>query len=393
MTEEEVEEQQRNDSEELLDEESLAVLAILLAVSLEFGFGFAKTVDWWAGLVAGPAALATLVTLFRLRPTHAWLVRAATWVVRTRSTGPTVAGESTAPRTPPRRKRERNLVPRRAWHEAAVKTRRQNAFDDYIAAARWLVSAGYTTPCQARLARQQQRRSARRRHRHASTRGLRSRLLPRAHPRHAALSEIRPQSAATVEYGSPDDPVEGAYLAGYSPYHNVRADRRYPVMMFVPALNDRIAPPHDPLKMVARLQAEATQGGPYLLLPLRDSGHGGGTTLTALIEQDVDELSFYCWALDVAPPSPGEAGQACSPDSVRRRRESTRASTGNADLLIAGTFRNWCSRQRVSSSFQACCCFREQSSSVKRGAGASDPGCSRSGRPAPEARPTHRASP
>ena len=122
-------------------------------------------------------------------------------------------------------------------------------------------------------------------------------------------------SAATVEYGSPDDPVEGAYLAGYSPYHNVRADRRYPVMMFVPALNDRIAPPHDPLKMVARLQAEATQGGPYLLLPLRDSGHGGGTTLTALIEQDVDELSFYCWALDIAPPSsnPKEL-----PDEFRR---------------------------------------------------------------------------
>jgi hypothetical protein len=39
----------------------------------------------------------------------------------------------------------------------------------------------------------------------------------------------------------------------------------------------------------------------------RDSGHGGGATLTALIEQDVDELSFYCWALDVAPPSPGDA--------------------------------------------------------------------------------------
>ena len=76
-------EEQRNDSE-LLDEESLAVLAILLAVSLEFGFGFAKTVDWWAGLIAGPAALAALVTLFRLRPTHAWLVRAASWVVRQR---------------------------------------------------------------------------------------------------------------------------------------------------------------------------------------------------------------------------------------------------------------------------------------------------------------------
>ena len=78
----------RTDPEELLDEESLAVLAILLAVSLEFGFGFAKTIDWWAGLIAGPAALATLVMLFRLRATHAWLVRAATWVVRTRRRRP-----------------------------------------------------------------------------------------------------------------------------------------------------------------------------------------------------------------------------------------------------------------------------------------------------------------
>jgi len=99
-----------------------------------------------------------------------------------------------------------------------------------------------------------------------------------------------------VEYGSPDDPVEGPYLLGYSPYHNVHADRRYPVMMLVSALNDQVAPPYDPLKMVARLQAEATAGGPYLLLPLRNSGHGGGTTFTALLEQDLDELSFCCWA-------------------------------------------------------------------------------------------------
>jgi prolyl oligopeptidase len=112
-------------------------------------------------------------------------------------------------------------------------------------------------------------------------------------------------SAATVEYGSPEDPIEGAYLAGYSPYHTVRGDRHYPPMAFVSALNDQVAPPHDPLKMVARLQAEAPQGGPYLLLPLRASGHAGGTTLTAVIEQDVDELSFYCWALDVVPPSSG----------------------------------------------------------------------------------------
>jgi len=73
---------ERGRTEELLDEESLAVLAILLAVSLEFGFGFAKTVDWWAGLIAGPAALIALTVLFRVQRTHRLLVRLARWVVR-----------------------------------------------------------------------------------------------------------------------------------------------------------------------------------------------------------------------------------------------------------------------------------------------------------------------
>ncbi|WP_354644127.1 prolyl oligopeptidase family serine peptidase [Kitasatospora camelliae] len=116
-------------------------------------------------------------------------------------------------------------------------------------------------------------------------------------------------AAATVEYGSPEDPEECAYLAGYSPYHNVRAGRRYPVTAFAAALGDRNAPPHDPLKMVARLQADAPDGGPYLLLPLRDSGHGGGTTRTALIDQDTDELAFCCWSLGLTPdPEHGLSG-------------------------------------------------------------------------------------
>jgi prolyl oligopeptidase len=184
----------------------------------------------------------------------------------------------------------------RAWHEAATKTRRQNAFDDYIAAARWLVSAGYTTP--AKIVS-----------RGNSNGGLLVAVTAMQAPnafgavfsRVPNLDMLRTSTAAAVEFGSPDDPVEGPYLAGYSPYHNIQPDVPYPVMVFVPALNDRIARPHEPLKMVARLQAEAPQGGPYFLLPLRDSGHGGGTTLTALIEQEVDELSFYCWALDVTP--------------------------------------------------------------------------------------------
>ncbi|HET7568823.1 MAG TPA: hypothetical protein VFJ91_12585 [Gaiellaceae bacterium] len=67
---------------ELLDEESIAVVAILLAVALEFGFGFAKTVGWWAGVVAGPAAFGALLAILRVRASRVLLVRFARWVVR-----------------------------------------------------------------------------------------------------------------------------------------------------------------------------------------------------------------------------------------------------------------------------------------------------------------------
>lgn len=185
----------------------------------------------------------------------------------------------------------------REWHQAAVGTNRQNAFDDYIAAARWLVANGYTTT--DRLVS-----------RGNSNGGLLVAVTALQAPdaflavycRAPLLDMIgftrfENTRAATVVFGSPDDPVEGAYLAAYSPYHNIQPGVRYPMIAFVPAMNDKVAPPYDPVKMVARIQADAPVGGPYLLLPLRDSGHGGGTTRAALIEQEVDELCFYGWAL------------------------------------------------------------------------------------------------
>lgn len=79
----------------------------------------------------------------------------------------------------------------------------------------------------------------------------------------------------------------------------VRAGAERPERAAVrPAQDDRQTPSRSPAR------------GPYLLLPLRASGHGGGTTLTALIDQDVDELSFSCWALDITPPPPSEAPSA-----------------------------------------------------------------------------------
>jgi prolyl oligopeptidase len=148
----------------------------------------------------------------------------------------------------------------REWHEAAIGTKRQNAFDDYIAAARRLAADGYTTP---------------------------DLLVSRGNSNGGIL-------VAVTALQAPD-----AFRAVFcrAPTLDMIRFTRYPAIAFVPAMNDRLAPPYDPVKMVARMQAEAPERGPYLLLPLRDSGHGGGTTLAALIEQDVDELCFYEWAL------------------------------------------------------------------------------------------------
>jgi prolyl oligopeptidase len=190
----------------------------------------------------------------------------------------------------------------RAWHEGAVGTKRQNAFDDFAAAARWLTTAGYTTPDRL-LGRGNSNGGLL-----VAVAALQAPDAFRAVFCRAPLLDMvgftrfGHLSASTVEYGSPDDPVEGPYLAGYSPYHNIRSDRPYPVIAFVTALNDRNAPPHDPPKMVARMDAEADEGGPFLLLPLHSSGHAGGTTRSAVNEQDLDELAFHCWTLGVSAP-------------------------------------------------------------------------------------------
>jgi hypothetical protein len=76
-----VEPTDRRELDELLDEESLAVLAILFAVALEFGFGFWKLFDWWAGLIASPTAFAAMVAILRLTPTRTGLVRLARWIL------------------------------------------------------------------------------------------------------------------------------------------------------------------------------------------------------------------------------------------------------------------------------------------------------------------------
>ncbi len=222
----------------------------------------------------------------------------------------------------------------RAWHEAAIKTRRQNAFDDYIAAARWLVAAGYTTP--ARLVS-----------RGNSNGGLLVAVAAMQAPdafgavfcRAPILDMLRISELATwarrpSSMARPTIRWRAQYLAGYSPYHNVRADRRYPLMVFVPALNDRNAPPYDPLKMVARLQAEAAQGGPLpaaaaARLGARRRHHAVGAGRAGCRRAELLLLGARCRA--------ALGGRRCSDSRYARCPPDLRHSTGmNSAVYRAG---------------------------------------------------------
>jgi prolyl oligopeptidase len=182
----------------------------------------------------------------------------------------------------------------REWHEAARKTRRQNVFDDYIAAARWLVTAGYTTP--ARLASPA-----------TATAASSSPSPPCRHPRRSEPSSAAcpPSTCWALRDPAPaEEPSSTARptirsRAGISP-----GTRR------ITSGDDLRVGAQRPHRAAARSaqdgrQAPGRAGAGRALSPpaAPGSGHAGGTTLTALVEQDVDELSFYCWALDVAPPA------------------------------------------------------------------------------------------
>ncbi|HTY07856.1 MAG TPA: prolyl oligopeptidase family serine peptidase, partial [Candidatus Edwardsbacteria bacterium] len=178
------------------------------------------------------------------------------------------------------------------WHEAGMRDRKQNVFDDFIAAAQWLVDSKYTSPGRLAISG-------------ASNGGLltgavtaqRPDLFRAAHIGVPLLDMVRFHKFGYAnvwaeEYGSAEDSTQFRYLLKYSPYHNVKDGTKYPAVLLEASENDaRVAPLHA-RKMAARLQAADTGGGPILYLLRRKSGHGGGTRLTEWIGQEADILSF-----------------------------------------------------------------------------------------------------
>jgi prolyl oligopeptidase len=186
------------------------------------------------------------------------------------------------------------------WHQAGMFGRKQNVFDDFIAAAEYLIASKYTTASKLSIIG-------------SSNGGLlvgaaitqRPDLFQAAICGYPLLDMLRYQKFMEAaywvpEYGSSDNPDQFGYLYKYSPYQNVVPGTNYPATLFITGDGDtRVAPLHA-RKMAARLQAATSSARPILLLYDTKSGHSGGRPISKIIEENRDVLSFLFWQLGVS---------------------------------------------------------------------------------------------
>ena len=187
-----------------------------------------------------------------------------------------------------------------SWHEAGTKLRKQNVFDDFIAAAEWLIKNKYTQP--ARLAILG-----------GSNGGLlvgvvmnqRPDLFKVAVPQVGVMDMLRFHKFTIgpewiSDYGSSDNEEQFRYLYAYSPLHNIKAGVKYPATLITTAdHDDRVVPAHS-FKYAATLQKMAEPGNPVLIRIETRSGHGASST-TKMIEQTADIYAFVIYNLGVSP--------------------------------------------------------------------------------------------
>jgi prolyl oligopeptidase len=187
------------------------------------------------------------------------------------------------------------------WHRNGMLDKKQNVFDDFIAAAEHLIAEKYTDA--KHLAIQG-----------GSNGGLlvgaaftqRPDLFRAVVCQVPLLDMLRYQSFQIAklwipEYGSSDDPQQFEYLHAYSPYHHVKAGTVYPAVLFMTAESDTRVDPMHAVKMAALLQAQAANGPerPILLRVDAKAGHGVGKPITKLVDDAVDVWSFLFWQLGV----------------------------------------------------------------------------------------------
>lgn len=194
-----------------------------------------------------------------------------------------------------------------AWHRAGTRLNKQNVFDDFIAAAEWLIAHQYTRS--DRLAIQG-----------GSNGGLlvgacltqRPDLFAAALPAVGVMDMLRFHKFTAGrfwvdDYGSADDPDEFRALYAYSPYHALKPGTQYPATLVTTAdTDDRVVPGHS-FKFAARLQACQAGPAPVLIRIETRAGHGAGKPTAKIIAETADQLAFLVKVLRLELPATWQA--------------------------------------------------------------------------------------
>jgi prolyl oligopeptidase len=189
-----------------------------------------------------------------------------------------------------------------AWHLAGKTINKQNVFDDFIAAAEWLIEQKYTSTDKLAIMG-------------GSNGGLlvgavmtqRPDLFGACLPVVGVMDMLRYDQFTAghfwrEEYGSAEDPDQFRALLAYSPYHNLRPGTKYPATMVMTAdTDDRVVPLHS-FKFGARLQHCQAGDAPVLLRIETRAGHGGGTPVSKLIDIAADRWAFLWQSLGMEDP-------------------------------------------------------------------------------------------
>jgi prolyl oligopeptidase len=178
------------------------------------------------------------------------------------------------------------------WHKAAMFEKKQNVFDDWFAAAEYLIANKYTTPERFAI-------------RGRSNGGLlmgasmtqRPDLFGAIWCGYPLLDMLRYQMFEmgrtwTTEYGSAENAKDYPYILKYSPYQNVKAGTKYPAIFFFTGDGDTRVDPMNARKMTPLMQTSNSSGRPILLHYSLKGGHSAGVSQTQLVQDYADEMSF-----------------------------------------------------------------------------------------------------
>jgi len=186
------------------------------------------------------------------------------------------------------------------WHDAGTKTKKQNVFDDFIAAAEWLIAKGYTSPAKLAI--------------HGRSNGgllvgavmaQRPELFAAALPGVGVMDMLRYHTASanayawSSDYGTVEDADQFRALAAYSPVHNLKPGRCYPPTLVTAAdHDDRVVPWHS-YKFTAALQHAQACANPVIISIETRAGHGAGKPTWMQVEDWANQWAFLAKHLDM----------------------------------------------------------------------------------------------